>query len=245
MKSILKSSDMLRHVPDFRYKIVHSRRRTMSIIVSPDKGVLVKAPLRTPVSVIDNFVGEKAEWIIKTLKSFSSLVNLSDLACANGERLLYEGKEHLLRVLESDKYYVRLVNGSEIEVGTAGRKDPEVVHSLLEAWFKLIARKKLSDRFINILSRYKSCGLMPSSFSVARMKKRWGSCSSKGRIAISYDLIRLDPVFSEYVIIHELCHLKYHNHSSDYYRFLTELYPEWRQVREKLRKYIRFQTPAS
>ena len=239
MKSIMKSSDLLKHVPDFRYKIMYSRRRTMSIIVSPDKGILVKAPLRTPVRIIDTFINEKTEWIIKTLVSFSSLVNLSDLTYTDGERLLYKGKEHLLRIIDSDKYYVRHADGSEIEVGTAGRKDPATVYSLLEAWFKLIARKELTERFINILSKYKSHGFMPSSFSVARMKKRWGSCSSKGRIAVSYDLIRLDPVFSEYVIIHELCHLRHHNHGSEFYRFLTELYPEWKRVREELGKYIR------
>jgi predicted metal-dependent hydrolase len=71
------------------------------------------------------------------------------------------------------------------------------------------------------------------------MKKRWGSCSSKGKIAISYDLIRLDEIYAEYVIIHELCHLKHHNHSSNYYNLLSEVYPEWKKVREELKKYVR------
>ena len=61
--------------PDnFNYKIILSRRRTLSIIVSPDKGVIVKAPLRTPVSAIKRFVAEKSEWIRKTLAGFNSLI---------------------------------------------------------------------------------------------------------------------------------------------------------------------------
>jgi predicted metal-dependent hydrolase len=71
------------------------------------------------------------------------------------------------------------------------------------------------------------------------MKKRWGSCSSKGKIAISYDLIRLDEIYAEYVIIHELCHLKHHNHSANYYKLLSEVYPNWKKVKGELKKFIR------
>ena len=211
----------------------------MSIIVSPDKGVIVKAPLRTPVSLIKRFVDEKSEWIIKTLNGFRSLINLGNLNYSNGETLLFEGKDHLLRIIESDKYHVRLVDGNEIEVGTAGRNNPRVVQAMLEAWFKIMATRKLTLMFRKIALKYKPYDLHPSSFSVSRMKKRWGSCSTNGRIAVSYDLIRLDPVFSEYVMIHELCHLRHHNHGSGFYNFLSELYPGWKEVRENLKKYVR------
>lgn len=235
----MKRSDKLNLVQDFDYKIVYSKRRTLSIIVNPEKGVIVKAPLRTPVKIIHRFVHEKASWIAKTLTSFNSLRRIDCIGYSSGDILLFEGKELTIKVIEAVRPQVRVVDGIEIEVGISGEKNSVKIRAILESWIKLTARKKLTLQFADILSRYKSYNLMPTAFTVSRMKKRWGSCSIRGRIAISYDLVRLKPVFSEYVIIHELCHLIHHNHSTDFYKLLGELYPRWKEVRKELHKYIR------
>jgi hypothetical protein len=70
------------------------------------------------------------------------------------------------------------------------------------------------------------------------MKSRWGSCSKKGIITLSTELIKLPDIYIEYVIIHELCHLKHHNHGKEYYNLLSELFPAWKNVRKDLRGYI-------
>ena len=67
---------------------------------------------------------------------------------------------------------------------------------------------------------------------------RWGSCSRKGLITLSTELIKLPDIYIEYVIIHELCHLKHHNHGKEYYNLLSELFPDWKKVRKDLREYI-------
>ena len=134
---------------------------------------------------------------------------------------------------------IRLSGGDIIEAGVNGNVDPLLVRASLELWFSTIAKQKLTAMFAEMLEKHRSRGFNPSGFCVRKMKKRWGSCSSKGNIAVSYDLIRLDDVFSEYVIIHELCHLKHHNHSRDYYRLLSEVYPGWKSVRKELRTWLR------
>ncbi|HOW08973.1 MAG TPA: SprT family zinc-dependent metalloprotease [Bacteroidales bacterium] len=223
------------------YKIILSRRRTISIIVSPDKGVIVKAPFRTPSHAIRRFVTEKSEWISKTLEGFNSLIRIdSSEGYKDGDQILLFGKYHTLRLHQATEYYVSLPdNGRIIEAGYAKSNDPVLIRALLERWFKVIAAKKLNGKFRELVARYSDYGFKPSAFSVRYMKKRWGSCSSKGRIAISYDLIRLDEVYAEYVIIHELCHLRHHNHSAEYYRLLSEVYPGWKDVRKELRRYLR------
>jgi predicted metal-dependent hydrolase len=70
------------------------------------------------------------------------------------------------------------------------------------------------------------------------MRSRWGSCSKQGKITLSTELIKLPDIFLEYVIIHELCHLKHHNHGKEYYKLLSELFPDWKIVRKGLRDYI-------
>jgi predicted metal-dependent hydrolase len=225
---------------DFQYKIIFSRRRTISIIISPDHGVVVKAPYRTPVRTIDRFISEKSDWIKKTFNKFNSLERIDNSdGYSDGDTILLFGREYELRLIRSNKKYVRLVDNATIEVGFNSENNPLIIKALLEQWLKLIAREKLEIQFRETLEKYRDYGFSPAGFVVRTMKKRWGSCSSKGKIAISYDLIRLNEIFSEYVIIHELCHLKHHNHSANYYNLLSEVYPNWKKARQELKKYVR------
>jgi predicted metal-dependent hydrolase len=225
---------------DFQYKLVFSRRRTISIVISPVGGVVVKAPYRTPVRIIDRFINEKSDWIRKTLIKFKSLVRIDNRdGYSDGDSILLFGREHKLKLFQSDDYSVRLGSDNTLEVSFNKDNNPLIIKAMLEGWFTFIARKRLADKFRKILSEYREYGFLPTGFVVRKMKSRWGSCSAKGKIAISYDLVRLDEIFSEYVIIHELCHLKHHNHSASYYKLLSEVYPDWKKVREELKKYVR------
>jgi len=222
------------------YRIRFSRRRTISITISPDKGVIVGAPYRTSAGTIERIVRGKSEWINRTLEGFLSLRRLDNKdGYSDGDEIMLFGRIHKLRIIQSQTSYVRLSGSNIIEAGVNGNADPSLVRTTLELWFHTIAKQKLTAMFAGVLAKHRSRGFNPSGFSVRKMKKRWGSCSSKGNIAVSYDLIRLDDVFSEYVIIHELCHLKHHNHSRDYYRLLSEVYPGWKSVRKELRTWLR------
>ena len=230
----------IQNAGDFQYRIIFSRRRTISIIISPDNGVVVKAPYLTPVGTIRRFVNEKSGWIIKTLNGFNSLKRLDKVkGYSDGDSLLLYGKEYKLRLFKSDKYSVRTTDGNTIEAGYSNDNNPLIIRAMLEGWFKFIAQGKIARKFREVLEKNSNYGFRPTDFVVRTMKKRWGSCSSKGKIAISYDLIRLDEVYTEYVIIHELCHLKHHDHSANFYRLLSEIYPDWKKVRAELKRYIR------
>jgi len=225
---------------NFQYKILFSRRRTMSIIISPDQGVIVKAPNRTPAGTIKRFINEKSGWIIRTLDSFKTLRRIDSRdGYYDGDSIMIFGTEHRLKLVPSEGYSIRLGNDYTIEAGFNGDKNPLLIKAMLEGWFKFLAQKRLPIKFRDTLAKYNDYGFSPTGFVVRTMKKRWGSCSSKGKIAISYDLVRLDVIFAEYVIIHELCHLKHHNHSAGYYKLLSEVYPDWKKVRAELKKYIR------
>jgi len=230
----------MQNISDFQYKIDFSRRRTISITISPDHGVVVKAPYRTPVRAIDRFVIEKSDWIKKTLLKFNSLVRIDgQKGYLDGDSIFLFGREHKLKLISSNRQYVSLADDSTIEAGYITDNNAFKIKVMLEAWFKSVAQKRFTIIFNEILVKYSNYGFLPAGFVVRKMKSRWGSCSSKGKIAISYDLIRLDDIYGEYVIIHELCHLKHHNHSADYYRLLSEVYPDWKRIREELKKYVR------
>jgi predicted metal-dependent hydrolase len=221
---------------EIKYKIVYSRRRSISITVSPDQGVVVRAPYRASHKTIDKFVNEKAGWIKKQTESFSSFTRINEDKKYTDEELhLFMGREYTLKIFQSSQSSVYLRNNA-IEVSTDGKEGK--VKILLERWYMTEAAKIITVKMNEIINRYRDYSFSPSELVVRKLKSRWGSCTSKGKITISSELIKLDSRLTEYVMIHELCHLKYHNHGKEFYKLLEELFPEYKSVRKNLRKYI-------
>jgi hypothetical protein len=223
---------------DIKYRVIFSGRRSISLIVSPDKGVTVRAPYGTSLKSIERFVQEKSAWINKHLEKHSGLTRVNQgKKYIDGELHLYLGKEHQLKITESEQLFVRISDWI-IEIGTNSISDKLKIKVLLDLFYVRQARAYLAGRFEEIAGRLRNRGFFPAGFSVKTLKSRWGSCSFHGRITISSELIKLDPVFADYVIIHELCHLKHHNHGKAFYALLEELAPDYKSIRKELRKYL-------
>lgn len=223
---------------DIKYDIILSRRRSISIIVRPDKSVIVRAPLRTPVKVIEKFVQSKSSWIRKHINSEPG-IRLTDhnKKFTGGDIFLFLGKEFKLKIIATTNTFVTL-NEDRIEVG---QKDPDknnVTRLLISRWYLLKAKEILTDKLNENLRRYSEYKFVPAGLVIRQLKSRWGSCSSRGRITLNSELIKLDPRIIDYVIMHELCHIKFHNHGPDFHRLLGELVPDYKLLRKELRKYI-------
>ena len=83
----------------------------------------------------------------------------------------------------------------------------------------------------------KSIGEFPNQVTIKNMKYAWGSCTSKRNIAINMKLARMKKQIIEYVVLHELCHLKYMNHSEDFWRLVEKNMPDYKKLRKELKKY--------
>ena len=83
----------------------------------------------------------------------------------------------------------------------------------------------------------KSIGEFPNQVTIKNMKYAWGSCTSKRNIAINMKLARMKKEIIEYVVLHELCHLKYMNHSEDFWRLVEKNMPNYKKLRKELKKY--------
>jgi len=223
---------------EIKYRVIFSRRRSISLIVSPEKGVIVRAPYRTSLRSIGRFVLEKSGWITKHLEKHSELTRLNQGKIYNdGELHLLLGKEHQLKIIESVQPFVKISDGI-IEIGTKDISDTLKIKALLDKFYRLRAQEYLSGKFEEITDKFKNRGFLPDGFIIKTLKSRWGSCSFHGRITLSSELIKLDPVFTDYVITHELCHLKHHNHGKDFYRLLEEIVPDYKEIRKNLRQYL-------
>ena len=225
-------------IEDIEFKVIYSKRRSIGISVLPDSSVIVRVPNLTSFKTISRIVTDKYDWILKHRDNYRKLDKSSlKRSYTQGENHLFRGNESVLKIEKSGKSYIRFYT-STIELGIDKPENYTAIKKLLYKGYKNEALVLFPELMKKVLKEHEEQMFKPTGLVVRTMKRRWGSCSGKGKITLSTELIKLSDLYIEYVITHELCHLKHHNHGSQYYKLLSELFPEWKTVRKELRKYI-------
>ncbi|MGC1391336.1 MAG: SprT family zinc-dependent metalloprotease [Bacteroidales bacterium] len=229
---------MIHKLEDIEFKVIYSGRRSIGISVLPDSSVIVRVPYLTPLTTIRKVVTEKYGWILKHRDNYRK-PDHSPLkkSYTPDEKHLFRGRETRLKIEKSAKSFIRFYDNT-IELGTDKTDDPAEIRRLLYKGYKNEALILFPELVRKVLREHGNQMFRPTGLVVRTMKRRWGSCSNKGVITLSTELVKLSDPYIEYVIAHELCHLKHHNHGSQYYKLLSEVFPEWKTVRKELRKYI-------
>ena len=150
---------------------------------------------------------------------------------------MFRGNESVLTIEKSSKPFVRFYDNT-IALGLENTDNEAIVKKLLYSGYKNEALIHFPMLLNKVLKENEIQGFRPSGLVIRTMKRRWGSCSARGLITLSTELIKLSDLYIEYVIIHELCHLRHHNHGPHFYELLTEVFPDWKRVRMELKKYI-------
>ncbi|WP_426348102.1 M48 family metallopeptidase [Alloiococcus sp. CFN-8] len=218
-----------------KYKLKYGKRKTIGIRISSLEGVVVTAPINCPISEIEKVLKEKESWIIRSLKEVE--VDLSsEKSMGEGGSLLYLGSYYPLKLRYSSlkPSSVTLKEGeAELRLNALLQFHEEqrriVIVKELKAWYRERAYEYLKER----LDYYsKLVGVKYNSLTIKDVKSRWGSCSSKGNINLDIKLMLLPTELIDYIVLHEVCHLKEMNHSKSYWT-LVEAYMDDYLVREK------------
>ncbi|MDE1207101.1 M48 family metallopeptidase [Tenacibaculum larymnensis] len=213
------------------YYIHFVDRKSLGIKVFPNRKVEIKAPLHTSLNKVQEKVRKRAPWILKQKDHFLSFEpRITERKYISGETHLYLGRQYQLRVIKADTNKVKYT-GRFLEVYTI---DKSKAQNLLEGWYRQKAEiwfKKLSQIHIE---RFKKYQVEPTRLEIKKMKYRWGSCSSKGRILLNPELIKAPKACIEYVIIHELCHLIHRDHTKAFFNLQTHEMPDWEKWKMKL-----------
>ena len=224
------------------FRLDYSDRKTLGITVTPDLDVLVKAPLDTSVDLVKEKIRKKAPWIIRQLSFFLSFQpRLTDRKFVGGETHLYLGKQYRLKVItdnEKTRTYTVKLKGRFLEVYT-GNKDK--VKELVEEWYLIKAKEKFHRIAESLFELFIKRNNLPDAvynLSIRHMPTRWGSCTAKGRIILNPELIKAPKACIEYVIVHELCHLIYHDHTQKFIDLQTKEMPEWEKWKMKLERLL-------
>jgi len=217
------------------YEVSYNPRKHLSIEVHPDLRVTVKAPLGASPADIEAKLFKRAPWILKQQRQFEVyLPQLPPRKYLSGETHRYLGRQYRLKVMETDGTEgVKLTRGY-FYISVRDKTNTERVKVLLTEWYRLQARRVFKERLDICFAKVGFLKLDYPAYDIRLMEKRWGSCTPAGKILLNLKLIQVPKEYIDYVIMHELCHLKEHNHSSRFYTLLDRVMPNWRELRRQL-----------
>ncbi len=213
-----------------------NRRRTFAITISRGAIVTAFAPHRMPDSKIKEMIESKLDWIRKKIDYITKnkSYNIKPKEYKNGEVLYYLGIPHVLKIESSIANSVKIVNGDMI-IGINNKSNIEnVVKKCLANDAKNIFHERLCHNF-EIFSRYYKFNI--PNLKIRKMKSRWGSMSSNGEMTLNLNLIHTPLRCLDYVIMHELCHLKCKNHDKKFYDLQEKFVPNYKEIKMELRRY--------
>lgn len=218
------------------YTVQKGNRKTITITVKADGSVQVKAPLRASARQINALLEDKADWIWQKrqemLKKQSEKPKHQYL---DGEIFWFLGQEVLLVVWHNAYLRHAVVSREENRlVVSTPITDSFWVQEAIVRWYVEEAKQVLSER-----TKYYS-GLMDASYgriTIRDQKSRWGSCSGKGNLNFNFRLIMAPLEIVDYVVVHELCHLKYMDHSPQFWEEVEKVLPDYKNRQNWLKSH--------
>lgn len=210
-------------------QLVRSKRRTIALIVKPDGSVIVRAPLRAPMTSIREFVEKNVKWIEKKRAEAQAAKRPEPKRYVNGEQFLFLGNEYPLKVVKGQRTSLVLEDNT-FKLAASAQKNAALI---FERWYRkeaLHILKRRVDYYAN------KCGFDYKKIGVTSARTRWGSCSAAGALNFSWRLILAPLEVVDYVVVHELVHTQVHNHSKLFWKRVAAIMPDYEERRKWLRK---------
>ena len=209
-------------------KLVRSKRKTLSLIVETDGTLTVRAPLRMKETEIRQFIEAKKNWIKR--KQFKAQEGAAaPHRYVDGETFWYLGQPIPLRIISDGKS--ALVMDGSFKLTKSAQPQAQ---SVFTTWYKKRARKVLTERVEFFARKH---GFKVGKIRISSARTRWGSCSSKETLSFTWRLVMAPPDVIDYVVVHELCHLKEMNHSVAFWTQVESILPDYKQHRKWLKSY--------
>ena len=219
------------------YEVHRKKVKNINLRIKPNMEIYISVPMNLHRDYIENFIRSKEEWIKSVLKKVEDVKEKQKgFEYKNGEIYKFLGKEYNLIVRTGNFNGVSLKNDakSNVMILTVNENIFENIDEkkkIMEKWYFENAKKlflKFVEKWLEILDEY------VEKVAIKPMKTRWGSCNYvKKYINLNTELIKRTPFEIEYVILHELTHLKYPNHGKGFYNYIERYMPNYK-VAEKM-----------
>ncbi|MCL1914019.1 MAG: M48 family metallopeptidase [Eubacteriaceae bacterium] len=210
------------------YTLIRTKRKSIAIYVK-DAQVLVRAPLAASKKYIDTFVESNGEWINSRLaEAKEKLVERQQFSLTYGDSVPYWGREIQIVAGEGDSYgYDRETDSFYMPPNM----DDGEIKSVCIQIYRMIGKADLIQQTVWYANKM---GVKPKDIKVSSAKTRWGSCSAKQNLNFSWRLLAGDSYVIDYVIVHELAHLKEMNHSPNFWRIVGRILPDYKKRMDAL-----------
>lgn len=210
------------------------RKGSIAIHVEPEGIVLVDAPTGASQAAILAAMRKRARWVHGHLSGFRRRhAHVLPREYVSGESVMYLGRRYRLKVIPANSADAGVkLCGGHLEV-RAAEFTPALVREEMEAWYRARARAVFTERIDDMLASIRWKQTAPS-MRLQGMKTQWGSCSPTGNLTLNPWLVKAPRDCIDYVILHELCHIKEHNHSPRFFKVLDRHMPSWRQRKARL-----------
>lgn len=214
-------------------------RKTLSISVRPNLQVEVVAPVDAALDRILDKVRRRAAWIQRQIQFFSQFQpRTTPRQFASGETHLYLGRQYKLKVVLHVQQEVKLYRG-RLFVQSHRPHDVGLTKELIERWYRERAQTKFRERVAACREKFPKPALYePSGLIVRQLQQRWGSMTLGRKLILNVALIRSSVDTIDYVITHELCHIRHDHHGPEFYKLLDRVMPDWENRKAKLERQL-------
>lgn len=211
-----------------------SKRRSIGLRIS-DQGLVVSIPQRLSLRELESLLQSKRDWIQEKIQQ-QAAAKVPALRWQNGETLWLLGNPIPLYLAADSRNRAINYDGSRMDVRLTDISDSAMIKRRVTQWYKQQALVDFSRRTELLVQKL---GLPMPPIALSSARSRWGSCNSKGEIRLNWRLIQAPPHIIQYVIAHELAHLKEMNHSSRFWAIVARLFPSYRDAEAELRQLSR------
>ncbi len=214
-------------------RLKRSDRRTLAISILPDGSLELIAPKGATATAIQKKIEKRTRWIVKQRDAFRRMNEKRSVPrFCNGATHRYLGRQYRLKISQSNEASVSL-RGAYLHVSVTQKSD-DAVKKALHAWYRAKAREQFQKRIVRWEEWCRNRKLLAPKLQIKSMQKRWGSALKNGTIILNPELIHAPSACVDYVITHEICHLRHPDHGPQFIRLLTQLFPEWRRIKQRL-----------
>ncbi len=215
-----------------------SKAKVKNIYISIQNGeVVIKAPWYATSGQIQDIVESKKEWIMQKLAEYQvSPRKVKDYA--DGEQFQILGENYYLTIYYKDinNALLNVENGKIsiiLPLDYAEEDNTEQISKMIDKMYYMIAEKEVEA---SMEKMRRIVGLAPEEYVIKKIKTAWGKCSSRKKITINQDLMMYSRKAVDYVVLHEICHLKYMNHSKNFWNMVEKYMPDYKEAEKELKK---------
>jgi predicted metal-dependent hydrolase len=215
-----------------------SKRRTIGFVIN-DTGLSVVAPKWVTVTQIEESIAEREDWVIRKTfewKEFTKKRDSLRVEWGDGAKVRYLGAEITVRLDNSCDVTNAgaLFQGDLLRIALPPQASDEQIKNRVESWLQSRAKVIFAER-IPLYSQ--KLGSAPTKWALSSARTRWGSCAHDGSIRLNWRLVQFPIDIIDYVVAHELAHLKELNHGPEFWRTVGELFPDYEQKRRWLKQF--------